>query len=43
MNKKYFDLKVLTNQLKMNETINPISLAGDKFIPEIHLRQPGLV
>ena len=25
----------------MNEIINKFLLAGDKFIPEIHLRQPG--
>ena len=24
----------------MNNTINKLSLAGDKFMPEIHLRQP---
>ena len=26
----------------MNETVNKLSLAGDKFIPKIHLKQPGL-
>ena len=25
----------------MNNTINKLSLAGDKFVPEIHLRQPN--
>ena len=25
----------------MHETINKFLLAGDKFMPEIHLRQPG--
>ena len=25
----------------MNDIINKFLLAGDKFIPEIHLRQPG--
>ena len=25
----------------MNKTINKILLAGDKFMPEMHLRQPG--
>ena len=25
----------------MNEIVNKILLAGDKFIPEMHLRQPG--
>ena len=25
----------------MNEIINKFSLAGDKFMPEMHLRQPG--
>ena len=26
---------------KMNEIVNKFSLAGDKFMPEMHLRQPG--
>ena len=26
---------------KMNETINKFLLAGDKFMPEMHLKQPG--
>ena len=25
----------------MNNTINKLLLAGDKFMPEIHLQQPG--
>ena len=25
----------------MNEIVNKLLLAGDKFMPEIHLRQPG--
>ena len=25
----------------MNETVNKFLLAGDKFIPEMHLKQPG--
>ena len=25
----------------MNETVDKFLLAGDKFMPEIHLRQPG--
>ena len=25
----------------MNEIVNTLLLAGDKFIPEMHLRQPG--
>ena len=25
----------------MNEIVNKCSLAGDKFMPEIHLKQPG--
>ena len=27
--------------IKMNETVNTLLLAGDKFIPEMHLKQPG--
>ena len=26
---------------KMNDIINKFLLAGDKFIPELHLKQPG--
>ena len=25
----------------MNEIVNKFSLLGDKFIPEMHLKQPG--
>ena len=25
----------------MNETVNKFLLAGDKFMPEVHLKQPG--
>ena len=25
----------------MNEIVNNVLLAGDKFMPEIHLKQPG--
>ena len=27
---------------KMNEIVSKFLLAGDKFMPEIYLRQPGL-
>ena len=27
--------------IKINETVNTLLLAGDKFIPEMHLKQPG--
>ena len=26
---------------KMNEIVNKLLLVGDKFMPEMHLRQPG--
>ena len=26
---------------KMNETVNKFLLAGDQFMPEMHLKQPG--
>ena len=26
---------------KMNEIVNKLLLAGDKFMPEMHLKQPG--
>ena len=27
----------------MNEIVNNFLLAGDKFMPEMHLKQPGLI
>ena len=27
--------------MKMNEIVNKFLLVGDKFMPEIHLKQPG--
>ena len=27
----------------MNEIVNKFLLAGDKFMPEIHLKQPGFI
>ena len=27
--------------IKMNEIVNKFLLVGDKFMPEMHLRQPG--
>ena len=31
----------MLNRIKMNEIVNKFLLAGDKFIPEMHLKQPG--
>ena len=28
---------------KMNEIVNKFLLAGDKFMPEMHLKQPGSI
>ena len=28
-------------RIKMNEIVNKFLLAGDKFMPEMHLNQPG--
>ena len=28
---------------KMNEIVKKFLLAGDKFMPEIHLKQPGFI
>ena len=28
-------------RIKMNEIVNKFLLAGDKFMPEMHLKQPG--
>ena len=29
------------NRIKMNERVHRFLLAGDKFMPEMHLKQPG--
>ena len=34
-------LNVIPLSIKMNEIVNKFLLAGDKFMPEIHLKQPG--
>ena len=34
-------LKCMLNRIKMNEIVNKFLLAGDKFMPEMHLKQPG--
>ena len=31
----------MLNCVKMNEIVNKFLLAGDKFMPEMHLKQPG--
>ena len=33
---------LMSYKYKMNETINKFLLAGDKFLSEMHLRQPGV-
>ena len=33
------DIKM--NDIKMNEIVNKFLLAGDKSMPEMHLKQPG--
>ena len=30
-------------EYKMNEIVNKFLLAGDKFMPEMHLKQPGFI
>ena len=32
---------VLNMYIKMNKTVNKLLLVGDKFMPEMHLKQPG--
>ena len=34
-------LSVAPLNYKMNEIVNTFSLTGDKFMPEMHLKQPG--
>ena len=36
-----FVLSATLLNYKMNDIINKFLLAGDKFMPEMHLRQPG--
>ena len=31
----------MLNRIKMNEIVNTFLLAGDKFMPEMHLKQAG--
>ena len=33
--------QVAKTMYKMNEIVNKLLLAGDKFMPEMHLKQPG--
>ena len=32
---------ILCFKYKMNETVNTFLLVGDRFMPEMHLKQPG--
>ena len=34
-------LNAIPLSIKMNETVNKFLLVGDKFMPELHLKQPG--
>ena len=34
-------LKCMLSRIKMNEIVSKFLLAGDKFMPEMHLKQPG--
>ena len=34
-------LRRMLSHIKMNEIANKFLLAGEKFIPEMHLKQPG--
>ena len=37
----YFALNVYAKSYKMNEIVNKFLLVGDKFMPEMHSKQPG--
>ena len=37
----YFVLNVYAKSYKMNEIVNNFLLASDKFMPKMHLKQPG--
>ena len=41
LNKIPFSGNILFKCTKMNEIVNKFLLAGDKFMPEMHLKQPG--
>ena len=36
-----FVLTIILIKLNINKIVHKFSLAGDKFMPELHLRQPG--
>ena len=36
-------IKQDNTRYKMNEIVNKFLLAADKFMPEMHLRQPGFI
>ena len=41
-NKEIHNFNNISNEkFKMNKVINKFLLAGDKFMPELHLKQPG--
>ena len=33
----------MLNRIKMNKIVNNFLLAGDKFMPEMHLKHPGFI
>ena len=37
----FYSIKQVITRHKINEIINKFLLAGDKCMPEMHLRQPG--
>ena len=39
----YFECNYIEMNIIMNEIVNKFLLARDKFMPEIHLRQPQFV
>ena len=41
LNKIPFQVIFCFNRIKMNEIVNTLLLAGDKSMPEMHLKQPG--
>ena len=37
----FYSIKQVNTRYKMNEMVNSFLLAGDKFMPEMHLRHSG--
>ena len=39
----FTSIRQVSTRYKMNKIVNMFLLTGDKFMPEMHLRQPGCI